>query len=130
MRTEAIVCAREKSEVRQFVLETAREKPSSVVPVVCDRCVLIVGSESLATTGKKKRHLGKYTEKVEENIQLVGLQNRTFARQKKFHYSTVSAVNPLAISSVHKDSFSNPPTNRRLQEAVVGDWPKMMKFKS
>ncbi|GBN95572.1 hypothetical protein AVEN_125611-1 [Araneus ventricosus] len=32
--------------------------------------------------------------------------------------------------SVHKDSFSNPPTNRRLEEAVVGDWPKRMKFKA
>ncbi|GBM40297.1 hypothetical protein AVEN_107447-1 [Araneus ventricosus] len=32
--------------------------------------------------------------------------------------------------SVHKDSFSNPPTHRRLEEAVVGDWPKMMKFKA
>ncbi|GBM79018.1 hypothetical protein AVEN_23059-1 [Araneus ventricosus] len=32
--------------------------------------------------------------------------------------------------SVHKDSFNNPPTNRRLEEAVVGDWPKMMKFKA
>ncbi|GBN31167.1 hypothetical protein AVEN_1662-1, partial [Araneus ventricosus] len=32
--------------------------------------------------------------------------------------------------SVHRDSFSNPPTNRRLEEAVVGDWPKMMKFKA
>ncbi|GBL98947.1 hypothetical protein AVEN_227471-1 [Araneus ventricosus] len=31
--------------------------------------------------------------------------------------------------SVHKDSFSNPPTNRRLEEAVVVDWPKMMRFK-
>ncbi|GBM90654.1 hypothetical protein AVEN_141685-1 [Araneus ventricosus] len=31
---------------------------------------------------------------------------------------------------VHKDSFSNPPTNRRLEEAVVVDWPKMMKFKA
>ncbi|GBO34661.1 hypothetical protein AVEN_37916-1 [Araneus ventricosus] len=32
--------------------------------------------------------------------------------------------------SVHKDSFSNPSTNRRLEEAVVIDWPKMMKFKA
>ncbi|GBN60767.1 hypothetical protein AVEN_99888-1 [Araneus ventricosus] len=32
--------------------------------------------------------------------------------------------------SVHKDSFSHRPTNRRLEEAVVGDWPKMMKFKA
>ncbi|GBN75198.1 hypothetical protein AVEN_264654-1 [Araneus ventricosus] len=32
--------------------------------------------------------------------------------------------------SVHKDSFSNPPTNRRLEEAAVGDWPKIMKFKA
>ncbi|GBM02841.1 hypothetical protein AVEN_52020-1 [Araneus ventricosus] len=32
--------------------------------------------------------------------------------------------------SVHKDSFSNPPTNRRPEEAVVVDWPKMMKFKA
>ncbi|GBL76574.1 hypothetical protein AVEN_53301-1 [Araneus ventricosus] len=32
--------------------------------------------------------------------------------------------------SVHKDSFSNPSINRRLEEAVVGDWPKMMKFKA
>ncbi|GBM66395.1 hypothetical protein AVEN_92700-1 [Araneus ventricosus] len=30
MRTEAIVRARERSELRQFVLETARVKPSSV----------------------------------------------------------------------------------------------------
>ncbi|GBM71078.1 hypothetical protein AVEN_186647-1 [Araneus ventricosus] len=26
--------------------------------------------------------------------------------------------------SIHKDSFSNQPTNRRLEEAVVIDWPK------
>ncbi|GBM24149.1 hypothetical protein AVEN_167552-1 [Araneus ventricosus] len=32
--------------------------------------------------------------------------------------------------SVHKDSFSNPPTNRWLQEAVVVHWSKMMKFKA
>ncbi|GBL89277.1 Putative inorganic phosphate cotransporter [Araneus ventricosus] len=32
--------------------------------------------------------------------------------------------------SVHKDSFSNPPTSKRLEEAVVGDWPKMIKFKA
>ncbi|GBO33117.1 hypothetical protein AVEN_169249-1 [Araneus ventricosus] len=32
--------------------------------------------------------------------------------------------------SVQKDSFSHPPTNRRLEEAVVDDWPKMMEFKA
>ncbi|GBO23303.1 hypothetical protein AVEN_221468-1, partial [Araneus ventricosus] len=32
--------------------------------------------------------------------------------------------------SVRQDFFSNPPTNRRLEEAVVVDWSKMMKFKS
>ncbi|GBN66414.1 hypothetical protein AVEN_231727-1 [Araneus ventricosus] len=32
--------------------------------------------------------------------------------------------------SAHKDSFSNPSTNRRLEEAVVVDCPKVMKFKS
>ncbi|GBN25455.1 hypothetical protein AVEN_153151-2-1, partial [Araneus ventricosus] len=32
--------------------------------------------------------------------------------------------------SVHKDSFMNSPNNRRLEEAVVGDWPVMMKFKA
>ncbi|GBM42552.1 hypothetical protein AVEN_3356-1 [Araneus ventricosus] len=32
--------------------------------------------------------------------------------------------------SVHKDSFSDLPTNKRLEEAVVGDWPKMMKFEA
>ncbi|GBL79438.1 hypothetical protein AVEN_272941-1, partial [Araneus ventricosus] len=32
--------------------------------------------------------------------------------------------------SVRKDSFGNPPTDRRLEEAVVCDWPKMMKFKA
>ncbi|GBO15120.1 Retrovirus-related Pol polyprotein from transposon TNT 1-94 [Araneus ventricosus] len=32
--------------------------------------------------------------------------------------------------SVHKDSLSKPPTNRRLEEADVVDWPKMMKFKA
>ncbi|GBO16390.1 hypothetical protein AVEN_274525-1, partial [Araneus ventricosus] len=33
-------------------------------------------------------------------------------------------------SSVHEDSFSIPPTNRRLKKAVVGDWDEMMKFKA
>ncbi|GBM37242.1 hypothetical protein AVEN_15800-1 [Araneus ventricosus] len=32
--------------------------------------------------------------------------------------------------SVHKDSFSYPATNRRLEEAVVVDWPELMKFKA
>ncbi|GBN74667.1 hypothetical protein AVEN_110745-1, partial [Araneus ventricosus] len=32
--------------------------------------------------------------------------------------------------SFHKDSFNNPPINRLLEEAVVGDWPKMMKFRA
>ncbi|GBM61637.1 hypothetical protein AVEN_56241-1 [Araneus ventricosus] len=32
--------------------------------------------------------------------------------------------------SVHKEHFNNPPTNRRLEEMVVVDWPKMVKFKS
>ncbi|GBL90562.1 hypothetical protein AVEN_138071-1, partial [Araneus ventricosus] len=32
--------------------------------------------------------------------------------------------------SVHKDSFSKSPTNRRLEEAVVGDRSKMVKFKA
>ncbi|GBN57750.1 hypothetical protein AVEN_61739-1, partial [Araneus ventricosus] len=32
--------------------------------------------------------------------------------------------------SVPKDSFSNPPTNRRLEEEFVDDWSKMMKFKA
>ncbi|GBL79542.1 hypothetical protein AVEN_18126-1 [Araneus ventricosus] len=32
--------------------------------------------------------------------------------------------------SVLKDSFSNPPTIRCLEEADVGVWPKMMKFKA
>ncbi|GBM38738.1 hypothetical protein AVEN_252925-1 [Araneus ventricosus] len=32
--------------------------------------------------------------------------------------------------SVYKGSFNNPPTNRRLEEAVVVDWSKMMKFKA
>ncbi|GBO39813.1 hypothetical protein AVEN_48348-1, partial [Araneus ventricosus] len=31
---------------------------------------------------------------------------------------------------VHKYSFSNPPFNRRLEDAVVVDWPTMMKFKA
>ncbi|GBN94297.1 hypothetical protein AVEN_252973-1 [Araneus ventricosus] len=30
--------------------------------------------------------------------------------------------------SVHKDSFSNPATNRHHEEVVVVDWPKMRKF--
>ncbi|GBO14097.1 hypothetical protein AVEN_251313-1 [Araneus ventricosus] len=32
--------------------------------------------------------------------------------------------------SFQKDSFSNSPTNRRLEEAVVVDCPKMIKFKA
>ncbi|GBO35452.1 hypothetical protein AVEN_245224-1, partial [Araneus ventricosus] len=35
-------------------------------------------------------------------------------------------INPLA--NIHL--FINPPTNRRLEEEVVGDWPKMMKLKA
>ncbi|GBL88920.1 hypothetical protein AVEN_159012-1 [Araneus ventricosus] len=31
--------------------------------------------------------------------------------------------------SVHKDSFSNTPTNRRFEEAIVVDRPKLMEFK-
>ncbi|GBN69850.1 hypothetical protein AVEN_80126-1 [Araneus ventricosus] len=31
--------------------------------------------------------------------------------------------------SVHKDSFGNPPTYRRLEEAAVGDRPEVMKLK-
>ncbi|GBO13146.1 hypothetical protein AVEN_90963-1 [Araneus ventricosus] len=52
--------------------------------------------------------------------------------QTKFFISIVFAGNQSIgqYLSVHKDSFSNPPNNRRLEEAVVGDWPKMMKFKA
>ncbi|GBN68560.1 hypothetical protein AVEN_114854-1 [Araneus ventricosus] len=32
--------------------------------------------------------------------------------------------------SVHKDSFTQPPTNRRLEETPVVDWPEMMKSKA
>ncbi|GBM19173.1 hypothetical protein AVEN_79888-1 [Araneus ventricosus] len=32
--------------------------------------------------------------------------------------------------SDHIDTFSHPPTNRRLEEAVVGDCPKMLEFKA
>ncbi|GBO16230.1 hypothetical protein AVEN_72905-1 [Araneus ventricosus] len=32
--------------------------------------------------------------------------------------------------SVHKELFCNPPTNRRLEEAIDVDWFKMMKFKA
>ncbi|GBN40052.1 hypothetical protein AVEN_87748-1 [Araneus ventricosus] len=50
----------------------------------------------------------------------------------KFFISIVFAGNQSIgqYLSVHKDSFSNPPTNRRLEEVVDGDWPKMMKFKA
>ncbi|GBN89598.1 hypothetical protein AVEN_237865-1 [Araneus ventricosus] len=52
--------------------------------------------------------------------------------QTKFFISIVLAGNQSIDEylSVHKDSFINSPTNRRLEEAVVGDWPKIMKFKS
>ncbi|GBM46127.1 hypothetical protein AVEN_139334-1 [Araneus ventricosus] len=52
--------------------------------------------------------------------------------RKLFFISIVFAGNQSIgqYLTVHKDSFSNPPTNRRLEEAVVGDWPKMMKFKA
>ncbi|GBN11760.1 hypothetical protein AVEN_272696-1 [Araneus ventricosus] len=39
-------------------------------------------------------------------------------------------INPLANIYLFIKTLSNPPTNRRLKEAVVGDWPKMMKFKA
>ncbi|GBL99873.1 hypothetical protein AVEN_162864-1 [Araneus ventricosus] len=51
--------------------------------------------------------------------------------QTKFFIGIVFAGNQSIgqYLSVHKDSFSNPQANRRLEEAVVADWPKMMKSK-
>ncbi|GBO40714.1 hypothetical protein AVEN_71157-1 [Araneus ventricosus] len=46
-------------------------------------------------------------------------QNRTQRKQSIGQYL-----------SVHKEPSSNPPTNRRLEEAAVVDWPKMMRFKA
>ncbi|GBL92418.1 hypothetical protein AVEN_174709-1 [Araneus ventricosus] len=60
------------------------------------------------------------------------LQKTDAVCRQNFFISIVFAENQSIgqYLSAHKDSFSNPPTNRRLEEVVVGDWPKMMKFKA
>ncbi|GBN51973.1 hypothetical protein AVEN_258162-1 [Araneus ventricosus] len=58
------------------------------------------------------------------------LQHLTSHEDQGHHYLTQGNQSICQYLSVHKDSFSNPPTNRRLEEAVVCDWPKMMKFKA
>ncbi|GBM08079.1 hypothetical protein AVEN_122993-1 [Araneus ventricosus] len=69
---------------------------------------------------------------------------RSIVHGKEGMYGNLSRYNCTAIEknkgtgnqfigqylSVHKDSFSNLPTNRRLEEAAVVDRPKMMKFKA
>ncbi|GBM67145.1 hypothetical protein AVEN_195006-1 [Araneus ventricosus] len=77
-----------------------------------------------------------------------GLSGKSRLRRPRWPSSKVSAEVPEELPSdfrprwpsgsqsigqylsLHKDSFSNPPTNRRLEEAVVVDWPKMMAFKA
>ncbi|GBN54974.1 hypothetical protein AVEN_261492-1 [Araneus ventricosus] len=76
-------------------------------------------------------NLSEATELPTKDKYFLASKNRRRLRTK-FFISIVSAGNQSIgqYLSVHKGSFSNPPTNRRLEEAVVGDWPKMMKFKA
>ncbi|GBM50905.1 hypothetical protein AVEN_54340-1 [Araneus ventricosus] len=55
---------------------------------------------------------------------------RDKASDRNLHMCATGNPSIGQYSSVHKDSFSNPPTNRRLEEAVVVNWPRMMKFKA
>ncbi|GBN20717.1 hypothetical protein AVEN_125103-1 [Araneus ventricosus] len=60
------------------------------------------------------------------------IQREVTTEARQFFISTVLTGNQSIgqYLSVHKDSSNNPPTNRRLEEAVVVDWSKMMKFKA
>ncbi|GBL96721.1 hypothetical protein AVEN_111857-1 [Araneus ventricosus] len=84
--------------------------------------------------GKKKgRRRASHTSlEVPGSRQLSICSQLSPLQSRRSKYTLVSATGNQSIGryvSVHKDSFSNPPTNRRLEEAVVGDWTKMMKFK-
>ncbi|GBN29363.1 hypothetical protein AVEN_145632-1 [Araneus ventricosus] len=55
-----------------------------------------------------------------------------YVRPVRYHIGRLHDVGNQSIGqylSVHKDSFSNQPTNRRLEEMVAVDWRKMKKFK-
>ncbi|GBN05016.1 hypothetical protein AVEN_164094-1 [Araneus ventricosus] len=47
-----------------------------------------------------------------------------------YSYPPRREINPLVNIYLFIKTLSNPPTNRCLEETVVGDWPKMMKFKA
>ncbi|GBM30037.1 hypothetical protein AVEN_165605-1 [Araneus ventricosus] len=76
-------------------------------------------------------NLSEATELPTKDKSFLATKNRR-RLQTIFFISIVFAGNQSIDQylSVHEDSFSNPPTNGRLEEAVVGDWPKMMKFKA
>ncbi|GBM96762.1 hypothetical protein AVEN_51745-1 [Araneus ventricosus] len=67
-----------------------------------------------------------------ESENLFKLQNALPISQYIFEPSMGFAGNQSIDQylSVHKDSFSNPPTNRRIEEGVIVDCSKMMKFKA
>ncbi|GBN96755.1 hypothetical protein AVEN_74863-1 [Araneus ventricosus] len=76
-------------------------------------------------------NLSDATELPTEDKHFLATGNRR-RLQTKFFIS-IAFVGNQSIEqyfSIHKDSFSNPPTNRRLEEAVVGEWLKVMKFKA
>ncbi|GBN64539.1 hypothetical protein AVEN_259784-1 [Araneus ventricosus] len=76
---------------------------------------------------------GFVTFETEEEARRIQKEADIILKDKKLNIAPAikkQEINPLATISAHKDSFSNLPTNRYLEEAIVGDWPKMMKFKA
>ncbi|GBM86079.1 hypothetical protein AVEN_269254-1 [Araneus ventricosus] len=76
-------------------------------------------------------NLSEATELPTKDKYFLATKNRR-SLQTKLFVNIVFAGNQSIgqYLSVHKDPFSHPPTKRRLEEAVVGDRPKMMTFKA
>ncbi|GBO27913.1 hypothetical protein AVEN_89439-1 [Araneus ventricosus] len=76
-------------------------------------------------------NLSEATELPTKDKYFLATKNRRRWQTKCFN-SIVFAGNQSIgqYLSVHYDPFSNPPINRRLEEAVVGDRPKVLKFKA
>ncbi|GBL78003.1 hypothetical protein AVEN_143321-1 [Araneus ventricosus] len=102
-----------------------------LAPAVCSlvdvmKRVNYLGPEKpLATKGQAQKRYDLF------NCADISVNGITFCNFNRRDYRKLTGNQSIAqYLSVHKDSFSNPSTNRRLEEAGVGDWPKMMKFKA
>ncbi|GBN92782.1 hypothetical protein AVEN_110080-1 [Araneus ventricosus] len=86
---------------------------------------------SKTTSFNVDTNLSEATELPTKDKYFLASKNRRRLQTKSFISIVFAGKQSIGqYLSVHKDSFSNPPTNRRLEEAVVGGRPKMLKFKA